>query len=360
MNSSKMIRHPYELSRARLTEILRRTGALTAGEVAGLEVFPARSDNSRVYRVRISYSEEAEGVLPQTLFLKLCDSVQFAAASEPAYYARDYITLQNAPILRCYDAGHDASEESYYLLLEDVTDTHKPSWEVQPTLQYGRALAEAVAKLHAHHWVNNELGAGRPGSQPVPEREEIERYLSAIRPGLDPLLEACRQDIPDLWTKTLPLILEKHPERMIERTRSHEGFTLIHGDLNPGNILIRHNGLAPMFLIDRQPFVWSLTCWLGVSDLAYAMIHWWDTESRRALEFQVLQQYHEVLRSNGVNLYSWEQLCLDYRLCVVQSLYVAVEWCADPSQMEPMRWVWYPQLQKAMTAFFDLKVSELL
>ena len=88
---------------------------------------------------------------------------------------------------------------------------------------------------------------------------------------------------------------------------------------------------GPVYLVDRQPFDWSLTTWLGVSDVAYMMVHWWDTTLRRRWERPILHHYHDALTRRGVSGYPWEQLERDYRLCAAQSVYVAVEWLETAS-----------------------------
>jgi len=96
-----------------------------------------------------------------------------------------------------------------------------------------------------------------------------------------------------------------------------------------------------------------------VSDIAYMMVHWWDSDARRTLEDSVLREYHRRLVEHGITDYDWVQLVQDYRLCAVQSLYVPTMRCVLKESREKMKWVWLPQLQKAMTAFFDLRCSEL-
>lgn len=107
---------------------------------------------------------------------------------------------------------------------------------------------------------------------------------------------------------------------------------------------------APVYLIDRQPFSWSLTSWLAVSDLTYWIVTWWPTAIREELEEPVLRHYHAALAAAGVSDYSWPQLVADYRLCSWQSVLVAIEWCALPEDRERMRWVWWPELQRALAA----------
>ena len=112
-------------------------------------------------------------------------------------------------------------------------------------------------------------------------------------------------------------------------------------------------------MIDRQPFDWSLTTWLGVSDLAYMMVHWWETALRRQYELPILRRYHAALVERGITTYSWPQLLRDYRLCAVQSIYVATAWCAAEESLRTMRWVWWPLLLRSLAACADLRCAEL-
>lgn len=73
----------------------------------------------------------------------------------------------------------------------------------------------------------------------------------------------------------------------------------------------------------------------------------------------MLRHYWQSLQQRGITGYSWEQLSYDYKLAAVQSIYVAVAWCVDEQDRTKMSWVWRPQLEKAMTAFFDLDCASL-
>lgn len=130
--------------------------------------------------------------------------------------------------------------------------------------------------------------------------------------------------------------------------------TLVHGDLNPGNLLVPRAGPGPVLFIDRQPFDWSLTRWLAASDLVYAIVPWWDTPVRRRLESSVLLHYHAGLRARGVTDYPLSTLQADYRLCVAMAIAVAVEWCVLDSDRERMHWLWTRQLHRALAAYEDL------
>jgi Ser/Thr protein kinase RdoA (MazF antagonist) len=171
-----------------------------------------------------------------------------------------------------------------------------------PTLAYGLALAEGLAALHAHWW-----GAARlaEAAAPIHDAPTIRRFVAIAEPGADPILAALENQLEPHWPALIRELYAKHPQALIARTADANGFTLIHGDVGENNVLVPREGERPIYLIDRQPFDWSLTTWLGVYDLAYAMILDWDTSARRAWEMLVLRRYHDELRRRGVAGYSW-------------------------------------------------------
>jgi hypothetical protein len=354
--TDQVITDPQQVSAAWLTKVLGRSGALRAGRVRDVTVAADTSVNAKIVDITPHYDEQAAGALPAALLLKICAGGGSFGSSEVDYYARDYIGLAGAPIPRCYDAQFSAEQRAYHILMDDLAATHRSAHRTKPTLAYGRAMAEALAALHAHWWGPERLdaiGAAIPGER------EISAYVGQARPGLEPMIETLGDTLDPAWRQALAEIFARHPTLMLERTRDSTGFTLIHGDPNPGNILAPIAGDGPVYLIDRQPFDWSLTTWLGVSDIAYAMVHWWESDLRRELELPILRHYHAALKERGVVGYAWEQLLRDYRLAAMQSVYVATEWCVLETDRTRVRWNWEAQLRKAMTAFFDLGCAEL-
>lgn len=339
-----------QVTAAWLTEVLKTKRALTNGCVGSVTVEPRHGTNSRMARLHLNYEERAEGDLPASLMLKivLTEPGEFGP-SEVDYYTRDYVDLPDAPIPTCYHAAYSAGQHAYHLLLEDLTTTHRANWETTPTPAYGHSLAEGLAVLHAHWW--NRVHA--PAAQ-------IERHMAEVRPGFEPLLADTKGVIPAAWVEALHQIMRAHPAAMHARLAQDDHFTLIHGDPNPGNILTPTNGKGRVYLVDRQPFDWSFTEWLGASDLAYLMALRWEPELRRQLEMKVLRHYHAVLQRRGVTGYSWEQLLYDYKLSVIQMVYVPIDWCVVDSDRERMKWLWSAQLERVMTAVFELDCMGLL
>jgi Phosphotransferase enzyme family len=340
-----------------LTGALGRSGALVTGRVRDVGVDAESSVWSQIVRLRPRYEDDATGDLPAALLLKICAGEHAVfGPSEVLYYTRDYVTLADAPIPRCHDAQFSDTPRAYHILMDDLSATHTNTWQMAPTLERGLSAADALAGLHAHRWGPERLrwiGAAVPG------RDEIARYVDHVRQGLEPLLVLLGDGLDPTWRDALHDVFAHHCALMCTRVRDTTGFTLVHGDVNPGNILAPRTGNGRVYLVDRQPFDWSLTTWLGVSDLAYMMVHWWDGELRRRWELSILRRYHEELGRRGVTGYAWDRLLHDYRLCAVQSVYVAVEWLVLETDRTRMRWVWEPQLHKAMTALFDLRCAEL-
>lgn len=336
-----------------LTTVLTRSGALAQGAVESYTVETRHRELSANAKMSVRYTPGSQGDLPQRLFLKLVNIDQedeFFGPSEVNYYTRDYAGLEGAPILRCYDAAFSAEAQRYHILMDDISATHVEAATKTPTLGYGLALAEALARLHAHWWGVDRLTAG---GESIHSAAQINRFVEIARPGADHILANCVDQLAPHWPQAIRDLFEWHPQAMVERTADGNGFTLIHGDVNAGNVFVPLEGDRPLYIVDRQPFDWSLTTWLGVYDLAYATIRRWPVEMRRKFERPILAHYHAQLLANGVTGYSFERLWEDYRLCAVINVYVAVEWCRGGLN-EETRHIWLPMLQNVMTAFDDL------
>lgn len=332
---------------------MRASGALLRGEVESVDLDLSGGNWSSNARLSVRYSDDATGLLPRRLFVKTVnadlDDESFGD-SEVTYYTRDYIDVPGAPLVRCYNAAFSREQRRYHLLLDDVSDTHVEAATRPPTLGHGLALADGLAALHARWWGTSGLAEAGAAMH---DADHIRRFVAVAEPGVAHILARFTGALEPHWPAALRGLFKRVPERMIERGRDPNGFTLIHGDVGANNVLIPHGADAPVYIIDRQPFNWSLTTWLGAYDLAYAMVLDWDSETRRALEPAVLRRYHAGLLCRGVGDYTWERLADDYGLCAAICAFVAVEYCRGGVNE---RWthVWLPMLQRALTACDDL------
>jgi len=343
-----------------LTAVLSTSDALTYGTVAAFDTDAGQGNWSSNAVLRLRYEEGARGKLPRRVFLKMVDtgassSDESFGESEVIYYTRDYIDVEDVPLIRCYDAAYSSEQHRYHLLLDDLSETHIEAAEKTPTLEYGLALAEGLAAMHARWWGTHGLAKARA---PVHSEKHIRRFAALAVPGAGHIIENFSAQLEPHWPDMMRALYANHPEAMVERTKDANGFTLIHGDVGHNNVLVPHTGDRPLYIIDRQPFDWSLTTWLGVYDLAYAMVLDWEIETRRQLEMQILRRYHDQLIKKGVEDYSWQRLQNDYGLCAAMGVYIATEYCRDGVNERRIP-VWLPMLQRSLTACDDLDCGGL-
>lgn len=344
-----------------LTAVLRRSGALAQGAVDSFALESGSGNWSTSGTLAVTYTADARGERPQRLFLKMVDADtgdgEYFGDSEVTYYTRDYVGVPDAPLLHCYHAVYSAELLRYHLLLEDVSQTHVMALEREPTIDFGLALAEGLAAIHARWWGAERLAQAQA---PVHDAVHIRRFVDIAEPGVDNILRCCSGVLEPHWPALLRELYAHHPQAILARAQdpAAHGFTIIHGDAGPYNILVPRHGAQPIYVIDRQPFDWSLTTWLGVYDLAYYVFHEWSAATRRRLEMPTLRHYHSKLLEHGVQSYGWEQLLEDYRLCMPMGAYIATEYCRGKVN-ERFRHVWLPMLQRVLAACEDLDCAAL-
>nr|WP_294693685.1 hypothetical protein [uncultured Friedmanniella sp.] len=354
-----MITSVEQVTPGRLTAALSASGALTAGSVVAIDVLAGGGNWSTNARLRPLYSADAAGDRPTSLFLKMVrtdlDDDESFGDSEVRYYTRDYVDVPDAPLIRCHDAAYSTADHAYHLLLDDVTATHVEATGRPPTTEYALALADVFAAMHARWW---GLGRLTAAGQPIHDPAHVQRFVDMAAPGVPHVLRHCASALASHWPQLIGQVMAGHPAAILERMRSADGFTIIHGDPGCTNILVPKEGSRPLFLIDRQPFDWSLTTWLGVYDLVYATVLEWPVADRRRLEKPMLRRYHDRLRRHGVEGYSWQQLWTDYRLMIPMGVYIAVEYsrAGVRTDLQP---VWWPYLERTLTACDDLDCSML-
>lgn len=257
----------------------------------------------------------------RTFWLKLCIGATLGS-SEVEYYLRDYVGLADAPLVACYDACYEPGI-GYHVLLDDLSADFRDRKAATPTLEHGLALAAAVARMHAHHWES-----GSP-----PTAAEWDAYFEQISPGVERIEEATG--------RLFRTDFESHSAQLRQRWSDPVGLTLLHGDINPTNVLSPKGAESPVYILDRQPFDWSLTYGLAAYDLAYAIVPWWPHDVRTRHQDVILRHWFDHLGQPG---YTWEQAQSDWDLSVEHCLHIPIEWCRDPGSLEEMRSLWEWQL----------------
>lgn len=360
MQPKQVITNLEQVTPEWLTAVLSQSRALTTGDVTSFTASSGGGHWSSNAQLNLTYSDNSLGDCPTHLFLKMVDTDtgggEFFLPSEVTYYTRDYTDLPDAPLVRCYDGAYDPAQNRYHLLLDDMSATHKAAYDLQPTLAHGQALAEGLAIMHAHWWGEarlKQIGAA------FHDAAHLRRFVAIGEPGIPHVQSHFGAMLKPHWPALIQQIFAQLPGALAARAQDKTHMTLIHGDANPGNMLVPKVGERPLYLIDQQPFDWSITTWSGAFDLAYVMALYWETDLRRELETAVLRHYHHTLLERGVQGYTWEQLFDDYRLCVALTVPIAVEYMrggGDPDWNEFR----YGLVSRTLTAFDDLQCMQLL
>ena len=358
-SQAKVLTSIDEVTPAWLTAVLHQAHALTNGQVVHVKMDGGSGNWSQNGRLTLTYSPDAQGDCPTNLFLKLVNTDagdgEYFLPAEVTYYTRDYVDLPDVPLVRCYHAAHDPTQHRYHLLLDDHSATHGPAYDLPPTLAHGQALVEALAILHAHWWGTDRL---RQSNAPLHEAAHLRRFVEIGVGGIPHVNTVFGEQLKPHWPELIAQIFAQLPAKLAERAQDPTHFTKLHGDPNPGNLLVPKVGERPLYLIDQQPFDWSITTWAGAYDLAYVMALHWPIAARRELERPLLQHYRQTLTQRGVTGYSWAQLYEDYRLCVALMVPVAVEYMRDGGDPD-WNWLRLSFVRRSLTACDELHITEL-
>lgn len=215
------------------------------------------------------------------------------------------------PVPECLDKGKTA--DGYWILMEDLTETHRLAVKMPITEAYATDLGTAIGRLHR----------GRNGCSDKPK---IEPYLEHIEKGLRMLGGTWRDDL-----RTNLLLQLEHRELFGE----------IHGDLNPTNLLVAPGDVR---VIDRQPFEWSITHWSLAADLAGAITHVWEPADRIAHEGTAIAAF---IASSG---FPADLVRRDYEWSRWLSAGIVADWIGDENDRERMRWLWEAQWRRFRAA----------
>ena len=84
-------------------------------------------------------------------------------------------------------------------------------------------------------------------------------------------------------------------------------------------------------------------------------LHWYPSR-RREFELPLMRRYHDAMLSYGIENYSFDELWLDYRRCVVRNLTIPILFWSRGMKPEG----WWHRLECALAAYHDLAGQELL
>ncbi len=302
-----------------MTTALRGSGTIGPEVIVASVVLDAANAGvgfmGEVATVGLVYDRDA-GQAPSTVVAKFpTQSPDIRAMMHPTrIYEREhrfydevaeYSPLRTPAVyhVTCEPAAESA-DESYMLLMEDLSDLTLGDQVAGVSPEQARAALVGLAAHHARFW--NGAGLERADFIPVingPLNQAGSAIYDASLPGF---MAAFGDSIkPELaafvagYSAARPQILDD---------LAAMPHTLVHFDFRADNLFFSADG--SVVVIDWQ----AISQGGGVADVGYFISQNLSIRDRRAHENDLLRAYHDSLVANGVDDYDYETLLKDYRV----------------------------------------------
>lgn len=352
-----MITTPEHVTPKWLTEVLRKNGFLKQGNVIKVEnKLTKLLFVSVVSRLAVSYSADASASAPSKLFLKISlpDLSQVASSEhytkEVEFYNIIAREMNDPPFIRCLDAAYSSDSGTYYLLLDDLSETHFQSESpLPPSKMQSESAVDCLAQLHAfwreHPQLGKEIGN-------LFNENELNAFVGKVERNVISFM--------DFLGDRLCVERRKIYERMLasklkiwDRLTDTRGLTVTHGDAHWWNFLY------PLDMDKHRVRLFDWQLWhvdVGARDLAFLIALGGFADRRPEIEQHLAGRYYDSLIAHGVSKYAWDDFWVDYRCSAVRNLNIPViQWSQGRSEK-----LWSGNLERAMSAYEDLNCSELL
>lgn len=308
--------------------------------------------SSKLVFLTTTYSPDAPANLPRQVVVKsplIKPLVRDDSGGEAQFYRRMAPVLGTPPSVRCLAAIEDGDDDAGTVVLEDLRATHDhPPWPMPPSRNQCEIALDALACVHAQWWEASTLGS-TVGRLHTPE--SLTSMVQGVAAHLPAFIDAYGYALTVEARQVYERVFSSSLQPWMRLTDSR-ALTITHGDAHTWNFLFPRSGAGPAFLIDWQ--LWHVD--VGVRDLAFLMALHWYPGRRRELELALIRHYYDVLLAHGVENYSFDELWLDYRRCVVRNLTIPIIFWSRGMKPEG----WWHRLECDLAAYRDLSCDELL
>ena len=319
---------PALLTNEWLTWMLRSAGELT--DAQAVRDFATRSIGDgvgmvgQVLRVDLTYQGDGPAA-PASVVMKFAHELEANRAignglriyrTEVTFYNRIAGSLE-VPKPACYFAAVAEETGEFLVVLEDPRGYRAGDQLAGVGLDGAKLVMDAVTPLHAAYWDNTGQDFLRDAMRV--SSTWMEAYMPSVEGSWRSCVERFGYCIPDDVERSLADYvagLRRLHAIMGDRTQ-----TLLHGDPRLDNVMFNEGDQGPpVVLLDWQTVMISNP----LHDLALLLSMSVTTDTRRAIEDDMVRYYHSRLVGLGVSDYSLQQCFEDYDLAVLYMMSVAL------------------------------------
>lgn len=309
---------------------------------------------SQIAFLKIEY-HLSEADLPQSVAVKIARDSPLKEFSgfgkqEVAFYCRIAPQIAADCFAKCYSACFDENSRLYNIVLQDLSEYFfQTEYPVPPSIPRSQMAIECLAKIHSACWNNQRLLDLVRQSTVIDFTDYsdysnfIKTYRSFVNFMGDRFLSYRRQIIEDVI---------QHWYKLAQRFQAYKGLTLAHNDAHFWNFLYPIGSGIDAKLIDWQFYGVGI----AARDLAYMIALHLFPNRRREYEMELLKYYHDSLQRAGITNYGFDELLLDYRFSIIESLVIPIKmW-----RLGIRATIWYNHIERIFTAYDDLNCYDLL
>jgi thiamine kinase-like enzyme len=308
--------------------------------------------SGQIARFHLSY-DTIEKRAPASLICKLSsDKPAIRAdfkkdyACEVQFYA-EIAPQADLPVPTCYYQAIDTTSGASVLLLEDLSHFHAANLIGGCTASEVDVVVTELAKIHGHWWNHPELIGDTWLSTP---RSFAKRPFPQWWSNYPKIIANLLPDYP------LPLSVFKVGQQF-SRNMEHilnqlsvPPLTFIHRDVHADNLLFGIRPTHPPLML----FDWAYAGrGRGIGDITYFMVSSVSPKLRQKFEESWMNRYYAQLIQSGVQNYSLTQCWHDYKIAVVNKLFISVMATVLFDNNTPQRRAWRLADLRRITAFLE-------
>lgn len=315
---------PDEVTAEWLTQALRSTGSIVRARVGSFsreDLGMGRGFVGQVSRFRLAYEVDEDGA-PASLVGKFSSpnpdlrAAMFGANETELRFYHEIAPHVDLTTPRLFYGAANPETSQSVLLLEDISSDWGGDDVAGCSPGQERIAMRQLARFHASWWDS-------PRVDQFTWLPSINHNGSLLQEGYQQAWRIFVGKFGDYLPPSLREVAARFVDNVahIKDQLATRPTTILHGDYRLDNLFFGPPDSGhPLIVIDWQ----GAHKGTGASDIAYFQAFCLEPEHRRAVEMDLIRDYHESLVDNGVIGYDFDQCLQDYRLSMFEPLGVLV------------------------------------